>query len=47
MKVVCGLKQKMDNESLSSCFSSPKKNKYITRYYMIWIMWMRKISMLF
>lgn len=31
MKVVCGLKQKMDNESLSSCFSSPKKNKYITR----------------
>ena len=30
MKVVCGLKQKMDNESLSSCFSSPKKN-YITR----------------
>jgi hypothetical protein len=33
MKILCGLKQKMDNESLGGCFSSPKKNKYITRIF--------------
>ena len=35
MKVVCGLKQKMDNESLSSCFSSPKKINILLGYYTI------------
>ena len=31
MRILCGLKQKMDSDSLGGCFSSPKKRKYITR----------------